>query len=232
MAVNSAKFMQGNSFSNARSVLRQYQQEVKEWKPPPVKLLSAATEWDRLYEDLSKQERAHEVFDYQTRDQVRKEMNDKFYNTVQPKLAIANRGTQLVQETIGTQADRPVEDNYLTAYYESNREKQKLMGTTLYTLLERENVNLNNYGVDFQSLNLSGSTTSIDARSTMMRQMLRAAFSIGAVVDLERIFKRKIPESEATALSPRPQLPSIYRIKQQGVPEATTAPLTPEIERK
>ena len=41
MAVNRAKFMQGNRFSNAGNILRQYQNEAREWTPPPVKLVSA-----------------------------------------------------------------------------------------------------------------------------------------------------------------------------------------------
>ena len=110
MAVNSAKFMQGNTFHTARNVLQQYQREVKEWKPPPVNIISATTEWDRLYHELLKQDRAHEIFDYQSRDEIREERNERFYNAAQPKLAIVSRGDQLVKQSIGTQANRPADD--------------------------------------------------------------------------------------------------------------------------
>ena len=219
MAVNSAKFMQGNSFSNARNILRQYQKEVKEWKPPPVKLLSAATEWDRVYDELEKQDRAHEVFDYQTRDKIRKEMNDRFYSTPQPKLAIASRGTQMVRATIGTQAENPEITSYIEMYNRAPNKRE--IASRLKSALEGQNV------VTIES-------------SQSVPEMLRTTYSIGAVIDLKAIFTpdvtaaavhlgtRGIQERRGSFQEPKPR----SRSQQQGIPEATTAPLTPEIERK
>ena len=219
MAVNSAKFMQGNSFSNARNILRQYQKEVKEWKPPPVRLLSAATEWDRVYDELEKQDRAHEVFDYQTRDQIRKEMNDRFYSTPQPKLAIASRGTQMVRATIGTQAENPEITSYIEMYNRAPNKRE--IASRLHSALEGQNVVFN---------------------ETSVPEMLRITFSIGASINLNDIFSSRTPtpptgvhlgtrgiqERRGSFQEPKPK----SRSQQQGIPEAPTAPLTPEIERK
>ena len=216
MAVNSAKFMPGNSFSNARNVLQQYQKEVKKWNPPPVKLMSAAEEWNRLYDELSKQDRTHEIFEYRSRDEVRTEMNDRFYNTVQPRLAIANRGTQMVRETIGTQAENPVLENYVNRYNSSPNKSD--ISSRLYSALQQQNVPL---------------------QSSAMEEMLRTAFSLGAVVDLENIFApevtaavhlgtRGIQDRRGSFQEPRP----ISRGRNPGIPEPATPSLTAEIERK
>ena len=220
MAVNSAKFMPGNSFSNARNVLQQYQKEVRKWNPPPVKLMSAAEEWNRMYDNLPEQDR---VFENQTRDEVKTEMNDRFYNTVQPRLAIANRGTQIIRETIGTQTENPVLLNYLNVYRQSPNKPD--ISSRLLSALQQRNVTL---------------------ESETMEEMLRAAFSIGANVNLENIFAPEVTTAAtSSATSPggvhrgtrgikerRPSfMKKIQTPPKPGIPEPATPSLTAEIER-
>ena len=96
-------------------------------------------------------------------------MNDRFYNTLQPSLANANRGTQMVRETIGTQNQNPLILNYLNMYDRSPNKPD--ISSKLYSALQKQNVPL---------------------QSSAMEEMLRTAFSLGAVIDLEHIFAQKI----------------------------------------
>ena len=218
MAVNSARFMQGNQRNNARGILAQFQKEAKVWKPPPVKLLSASEEWDRVYDELAKEGRESDVFDYQTREEVRKERNDRFYNTLQPKLRIPSRGTQMVVQTIATQAEIPSMDEILFRYSNLASWTKAQYGTIperrqqLRYLIERafaqgSNVNL------------------IDAFTVQLDELLGA----GSVK--EGYFSSTRPESVSSGGAGTSTAASAATT-QQGVAQPSTSSLTQEVQRK
>ena len=163
LAVSVAKYTKGNQMINAREILKQYQKEAKEWKPPPIKLQSAAEEWDRVYDELAKEGRESDVFDYQTREEVRKERNDRFYNTLQPKLRIASRGTQMIVQTIGTQAEIPAMAEYQERLRRQDRDTQINMIESIARKLRKEKIMLGN----FDPANLAmGSSSAASQAST------------------------------------------------------------------
>ena len=248
LAVNGAKYMTGNAQQNARGILSQYQKEAKEWVPPPVKLQSAAEEWDRVYNELAKEGRESDVFDYQTREEVRKERNDRFYNTLQPKLRIPSRGTQMVVETISSQAQLPDMDAILNRYRELPTKAEQVR------LSEKLRDDLQAQGIIMDSdFNWTASKTgSINIRSQEIRKMVLRGFAQGTNIDLLTYFSPMSgavadplygegrpggippPPSEAGSSSDVAGSSSVasQALTQQGIAQPATTQLTPQIERK
>lgn len=238
MAVNSARFMQGNQRNNARGILAQFQQEAKVWKPPPVKLQSAAVEFDRLYDELAKEGRETDVFNYQTREEVRKERNDRFYNTVQPKLRIPSRGTQMVVQTIATQAEIPAMAEYQERLRRQDRDTQIQMLEKIARRLVREGILLGNYDP-------AQITKTANDRVQELRILIERGMSQGSNVDFMRVLtplSQAVPPDVARGGSGSAS--SIVQAvmgsstqasqagTQQGIAEPSTSSLTQEVERK
>ena len=244
MAVNSARFMQGNQRNNARGILSQFQKEAKVWKPPPVKLLSASEEWDRVYDELAKEGRESDVFDYQTREEVRKERNDRFYNTLQPKLRIPSRGTQMVVQTIATQAEIPSMDEILFRYSNlASKEIQQQKFTKAMKAVE-------NQGIMLPDLSWTKAQYgTIPERRQQLRYLIERAFAQGSNVNLIDAFTVQLDElpgagsvKEGYFSSTRPESVSSggagtstaasAATTQQGVAQPSTSSLTQEVQRK
>ena len=240
MAVNSARFMQGNVQQNARGILSQFQQEAKVWKPPPVKLLSAAEEWDRLYEMLEREGEETRIFDYQTREEVRKERNDNFYSTVQPKLKIPSRGTQLVVQSIATQAEIPSMDDILWRYQTlASTDIQKAKFNAAKEALKHEGIMLPN--LDWTKAQYG----TVAERRQQVRYLVERAYAQGSNLNLIDAFTVQVAEvSEPPVAREGSSSSSIVQAvmgassaasaaqTQQGIAQPATTQTTQEVEKK
>jgi len=181
MAVNSARFMQGNQMSNARAILSQFQKEAKAWKPPPVRLLSAPEVFDRLYAELAAEDREMDLFgDARTIEEIREERNNRFYSTLQPKLSIPSRGTQLVVQTIGSQAEIPSMEEFQERLRRQDRGTQLQMLEKIASRLARSGILLGNYDP-------TQITKTENDRVQQLRILIERGFSQGSNLDIMRI---------------------------------------------
>jgi len=228
MAVNTSRFMQGVSHQNARAILAQMQKEVKVWTPPPVKLLSAAGTWDKVYAELPKEEREHEVFD-----------------TVQPKLQIPSRGTQMVVQTITTQADIPSMDEILFRYKSLPTPKvQQAKLNKFKDALEREGIIFDMHwktGLNWTKAQYGTKSE----REHWVRYMIERAYAQGSNIDLIQAFTVGIGEvsSPTTAGESSPRRGAFLAemgsesgasaaLTQQGIALTETSKTTQEVEKK
>ena len=179
MAVSHARFMHGNQQQNARAMLEQYQKEAKVWKPPPVKLHSAVDMFDRVYAELDKEGRGSDVFEYKTQEEVITERNNRFYNTTQPKVSIPSRGTQILVQTISTQAEIPSIDEILFRYSSlANSDIQKGKLVRVYRELRREGVQM----PDFILYKARHGTVS--ERKKQLRYLVERAYAQGSNIGI------------------------------------------------
>ena len=236
MAVNNSKFLQGDPRENARGMLNQYQKEAREWKPPPVVLRSGADEWDRRWQELSDEGRLDELFKGQTREEALAEQNSTFY----AGLRIPSRGTQMLVQTIATQAEIPSMDEILFRYSNlANRDVQKLKFSRLMGDLQRQNIMM-------PELNWTKAQYgTIPERKEQVRYLVERAYAQGSNIDLIKAFTvgiEELPTSSAD-LAPNPYLRSTSSVAgtstqyseastQQGaaLPAETTLPA--QVQRK
>ena len=256
MAVNSAKFMTGNRQQNARNLLSQYQTEVKAWKPPPVNLRTADEIWDQVSERLIDQGRLTEIGEYpdqpeDVKAEIRREREDIFYDkqarsVAQARIAAASRGTQLVVQSIATQADIPSMAEILARYRSlPNKDKQKTMLTEVLDVLRSESILLP--GLDIKKAQYGKNSE----REEQVKIIVERAYAQGSQVQFLDAFTVQLATNPPVASkTPSPPtspptsppmgtgssssgaITSYAQATTQGTALSTTTKTTPEVQKK
>ena len=221
MAVTNAKFMPGDNFSNARNILQQYQKEVREWKPPPVKLMSAVEVWNSLHDSQPDQESGEESGEEVT--------------SFLPRLAIASRGAQIIRGTIGTENENPEITRYLDMYRVAPNKRE--ISSRLYSALQDRNLTTASEAMPMNEMlrvaftigtnvnvdNIFAPQTADVAPSPVASPIGSPSISYTSPVASPIHLRTRGIQDRRGIQEPRAR-------RRPGIPEPTTTPLTPEIE--
>ena len=151
-AVSAARTMPGNTAANARMILNEYQQMAKDFKPPPVNLVTQM----RPIETQAQADRERLSMSTQTENNRGKttsrlqDWEERYSQAVSavPRVGGQTRGELLIKQTIGQDADPTVNANRLMMAYSSKTRAQKLeIGAKLGALFIQEGISGTAYDI-------------------------------------------------------------------------------------